>query len=202
LFTIFPLIACLALMFLPRLHKKRKNWWMMGVIMSGVYLAYSLFNKANINNDALTAFRDQGITYHRYFTTPAPMQNILWMVAAGNDSGYHVGFRSLLDSGPAIRFRFFPSNKNYLDTLLHHEDVGQLIRFSQGFYTVEKWGDTLVFNDLRFGQIIGWQDPKEKFVFHYFLQHPQNNHLVVQRGRFAKWDRNVFRLYLERIWGN
>jgi len=30
--------------------------------------------------------------------------------------------------------------------------VMDLKTFSQGYYTVEKWKDTLVFNDLRFGQ--------------------------------------------------
>jgi inner membrane protein len=68
---------------------------------------------------------------------------------------------------------------------------------------VEKWGgDTLVLNDLRFGQIIGWKDPKEKFVFHYFLQYPDDNKLVVQRGRFAKWDWSVVEALWRRIKGN
>jgi inner membrane protein len=79
--------------------------------------------------------------------------------------------------------------------------VQQLIRFSQQYYTIEKKQDTVVFNDLRFGQIIGWQNPKEKFAFHYYLQPDIDNTLVVQRGRFAKWDRRVFRTFLNRIKG-
>ena len=75
-------------------------------------------------------------------------------------------------------------------------------RFSQQFYTVEQWQDTLVFNDLRFGQIIGWQNPKEKFAFHFFLQHPNDNKLVVQRGRFAKWDWAAAKAFWKRIEGN
>jgi inner membrane protein len=67
---------------------------------------------------------------------------------------------------------------------------------------VEKWSDTLVFNDLRFGQVIGWQKPKEKFVFHYFLQHPKSNALVVQRGRFEGWSWQTAKFMLQRIGGN
>ena len=89
-----------------------------------------------------------------------------------------------------------------LDSIKDHEDLHKLIRFSQEFYTVEQWSDTLVFNDLRFGQIIGWHDPKERFVFHYFLQHPNDNTLVVQRGRFAKWDINAAASMVRRIKGN
>jgi len=80
--------------------------------------------------------------------------------------------------------------------------VQDLIRFSQGFYTIENWGDTLVFNDLRFGQIIGWHDPKERFVFHYFLQLPDANTLVIQRGRFAKWNWETTRSLIRRMRGN
>ena len=89
-----------------------------------------------------------------------------------------------------------------LQPILKHQDLQQLIRFSQHYYTVEKWGDTLVFNDLRFGQIIGWQNPSAKFAFHYFLQQPTNNKLVVQRGRFAGWNEESAAYLWKRIKGD
>ena len=100
-----------------------------------------------------------------------------------------------------MAFSFFPKNDSLLTPIADHKDLQNLVRFSRQFYTVEKWGDSLVFNDLRFGQIIGWHDPKEKFVFHYFLQHPEDNNLVVQRGRFAKWDKTVAISLWKRMWG-
>ena len=118
------------------------------------------------------------------------------------DSGYFVGFRSLFDRKKEIDFRYFSRNDSLLKLIADHEDLQKLIRFSQQFYTVEKYSGTLVFNDLRFGQIIGWQKPREKFVFHYFLQHPEDNILVVQRGRFAKWDWNVAKALWKRIMGH
>ena len=81
------------------------------------------------------------------------------------------------------------------------KDVKNLVRFSQGYYTVERWNDTLVFNDLRFGQMAGWQDPGARFAFHYFLSHPDQNRLVVQRGRFANWDRQTLKVFWRRIKG-
>jgi len=69
-----------------------------------------------------------------------------------------------------INFQFFLKNDSLLNSISNHEELQHLIRFSQGYYTVEKWNDTLVFNDLRFGQMAGWYNPKEKFVFHFFLQ--------------------------------
>jgi len=58
-----------------------------------------------------------------------------------------------------------------LNGIQQQKEVKDPVRSSQAFYSVEI-GDTLVFNDLRFGQIIGWHNPKERFVFHYFLQPP------------------------------
>jgi inner membrane protein len=201
-FSIWPGIACVALIYLNRYTPKRKKWWRIGLGLPALYLIYCLFNKAKIDADVKDILYKEHISYTRYFSTPAPLQNWLWYVVAGNDSGYHLGFRSLFDSKKEIAFQYFPRNDSLLQPLHDHEDLQQLIRFSQQFYTVEKWSDTLVFNDLRFGQIIGWQNPKEKFVFHYYLQHPDDNTLVVQRGRFAKWDWNVVMGLLKKIKGN
>ena len=201
-FSIWPGIAFVMLIILNRFSPKRNFWWKFGVIIPIIYLGYCSINKIKINNDVNEIFITQHIPHERYFTTPAPFQNWLWYVVAGNDSGYYVGFRSLFDSKREMNFQYFPRNDSLLKPIADHEDVQKLIRFSQQFYTVDKYNDTLVFNDLRFGQIIGWKEPREHFVFHYFLQHPDDNTLVVQRGRFAKWDWNVAKALWKRIRGN
>ncbi|MBL7745252.1 MAG: metal-dependent hydrolase [Chitinophagaceae bacterium] len=201
-FSAWPGIAFAALIMLRKKVPKRRFWWRFGLGFSFLYLVYCLINKGRIDNDVKDILQKQQISYTRYFTTPAPLQNWLWYVVAGNDSGYYVGFRSLFDSRKKISFEYFPRNDLLLEPVSDHEDVQKLIRFSQNFYTVDKWNDTLVFNDLRFGQIIGWKEPREKFVFHYYLDHPEDNELVVQRGRFAKWDWDVVKAMMSRIKGN
>jgi inner membrane protein len=201
-FSIWPGIAMLMLIITKHSWKQRRKWWMMGLVMSAVYLLYCIFNKTMINGDVKAILKKQNIQYSRYFTTPAPFQNWLWYVVAGNDSGYYIGFRSVFDSKRKIDFEYFPRNDYLLDSVEDHEELQKLKRFSQKFYTVEKWNDTLVFNDLRFGQIMGWHDPKGKFVFHYFLKDSAENTLVVQRGRFEGWDKNAFNLLVKRIKGN
>jgi inner membrane protein len=89
-----------------------------------------------------------------------------------------------------------------LQPVATREDIHRLLRFSQQFYTVEKYYDTLVFNDLRFGQEVGWFNPRGKFAFHYYVNHPDKNALVVQRGRFAGWNDETARAFLKRIKGN
>ncbi|HEY6504164.1 MAG TPA: metal-dependent hydrolase, partial [Chitinophagaceae bacterium] len=158
-FSVWPGIACVALIILNRWTPKRRKWWRMGLGLSALYLVYCLINKAKMDSDVKDILQKQQISYSRYFTTPAPLQNWLWFVVAGNDSGYYVGFRSLFDSKKEIAFEYFPRNDSLLRPARGNEELEKLIRFSKQFYTAEKWNDTLVFNDLRFGQIIGWQDP-------------------------------------------
>jgi inner membrane protein len=201
-FSIWPGIAFVVLMILKRYHPARRFWWKFGVFLPLLYLCYCIFNKISVTKDVEAILRQQNIAYTRYFTTPAPVQNWLWFVVAGNDSGYYVGYRSVFDRKKEIDFRYFPRNDSLLDPVRGGEDLQRLIRFSQQFYTAEKWHDTLVFNDLRFGQVIGWADPGERFAFHYYLKEDADNKLVVQRGRFAKWNWNVFRAMCRRIKGN
>jgi inner membrane protein len=201
-FSFWPGIALVALIILKKWSPKRKKWLRIGLGISAIYLLYCLSNKYKIDRDVKEILQKQHITYSRYFSTPAPLQNWLWYVVAGNDSGYYIGFRSLFDRKKEISFQYFPRNDTLLKPVSDHEDLQKLIRFSQQFYTVEKWNDTLVFNDLRFGQIIGWHDPQQKFVFHYFLQHPEENSLVVQRGRFTNWNKETFLSLVKRVGGN
>ena len=201
-FSIWPGIALIALLVLKKNSSGRRKWWRMGLGLAALYLVYCLANKIKIDTDVRKILKKQGIAYTRYFTTPAPLQNWLWFVVAGNDNGYYVGYRSLFDNKKEISFQYYPRNDSLLGTAKNNKEYLQLIRFSRQFYTVEKRDDTLIFNDLRFGQVIGWHDPNEQFVFHYYLSHPHHTKLVVQRGRFAKWDWEVARSLIRRIGGN
>ena len=201
-FSIWPGIAVIMLLVSKHGHTQRKKWWTMGLGLSSLYLLYCIFNKTMINRDVKQVLEKQDIQYSRYFTTPTALQNWLWYVVAGNDSGYHIGYRSMFDSKKQIDFEYFPRNEFLLDSVEDTESLQKLKRFSQEFYTVEKWGDTLIFNDVRFGQIMGWQNPRNNFVFHYFLKDSADNTLVVQRGRFSGWNKNAFTSLLRRIEGH
>jgi len=201
-FSIWPGIALFVLIFLKKGHAHRKKWLKMGLGLSSLYLIYCLANKVMIDRDVKNILSENKISYTRYFTTPAPLQSWLWYVVAGDDKGYYIGFRSLFDKKKTIDFQYFDRNDSLLHPVIDHADLQNLIRFSQEFYTVEHHGDSLVFNDLRFGQIIGWQNPRGKFVFHYYLQHPEDNSLVIQRGRFDGWNMKTANALINRVKGN
>lgn len=218
LYSLWLGIAFLALLILRRGSPARKNWAWFGLVISSIYLCYCLVNKWRIDRVVERQLQQQAIRYDRYFTTPTPLNSLLWYVVAADSHGNeYTGYRSVFDApGRPIVFRLRPRGDRLLgrrDSLLKargggmgeplrdHRDVGYLLRFSQGYYTVEQWGDTLVFNVPRFGEMRGWDDPEARFVFHYYLDDPGHNGLVVQRGRLAGWDRKAWRDFIRRIEG-
>jgi inner membrane protein len=201
-FSIWPGIAFVMLLITGRRNVNRKFWWRFGTIMCTLYLGYCIQNKIRIDSEVKEIALKQNLKYSRMLTTPTPLNNWLWYIILRNDSGYNIGFRSVFDNKNKIDFHYFARNDSLLNPFRNSETVRKLIRFSKGYYSAEKWGDTLVFNDLRFGQIVGWYDPKEKFVFHYFLQDAYDNNMVVQRGRFENWEWTTFKSFIKRIKGD
>ena len=198
-FSIWLAIAFVALVLLRPTHPARKRWAWFGLTLSTVYLCYCISNKMTTDAHARADLQDRH--YTRYLSTPTPLNNWLWYIVAEDSTGFFTGYRSMFDHKP-IRFRFQPRNTALLRPFMAHTDVRYLMRFSQGFYTVERWGDTTVFNDLRFGEMRGWEDPKARFVFHYFLEYPAGNNVVVQRGRFSGWNWRTCSAMMRRIRGN
>jgi inner membrane protein len=195
-------ISFFVLLWLGRGNAFRKVWIRVGLSISTIYLIYALFNKYTIDRDIQKIFNEQYMAYTRYFSTPTPLNNWLWYIVAEDEKGYHIGYRSVFDQNDSISFHYFPRNDSLLVSMLERDDMQQLLRFSQGYYTAVQQNDTLIFNDLRFGQQAGWQNPEAKFVFWYDLDHPDGNRLLVQRGRFAEWNKATVLSLYKRIKGN
>lgn len=180
LFTITPLVVFFFLLVLKMDYPRRLKFARIGVMVPVFYLAFALINKILIENSIKNDLSNSS----QHFTAPTLFNNFLWTAVIQDSTGFKIGYKSILSDKP-FSFYHFDQHKSYLDSIHDHQEVMDLTLFSQGFYTLEKWGDTLVFNDVRFGQINGWENPSSKFAFHYYLSHPDDNDLIVQRGRFA-----------------
>lgn len=203
----FSLSLGLALMYLvlTPMQSRWRVWVSAGALsLSALYLLYGLVNKWEIDQEARRAFAASQIAPVAYFTTPTPFNNWLWYIVATDSTGSHVGYRSVFDKTDVIEFEFFPRNDSLLNRVGadYLREVDLLKRLSQGHYTIEANADTLIFNDLRYGQMLGWQNPRNGFVFHYYLRPEIDNKLVLQRGRFMGWDRQATLTFLQRIRGD
>lgn len=201
-FSFGPGVATLVLIFLRRHRRFHRPWAWAGLAWCLIYAGYAVIHKVTMDRTVERLLARQHMQYTRTFITPTVMNNWLWYVVAEDAHGYHVGFRSVFDTTDTLDLRYFPRNEELLRGLAHDAELHLLLRFSQGFYTVESQQDKLVFNDLRFGQVMGWRDPRAPFTFHFQLGEGSDNELVVQRGRFAGWDGDAVSSLLRRIRGD
>lgn len=202
LFSIWLGAATVALALLSLQSSSRSFWVKFGLILSSVYLLFAITGKILVSREVSTLLVRQQVSYQRYFTTPTPLNSMLWFVVAEDATGFSTGYRSVFDHRMSLELHHFDRQDSLLKPFLGRRDVQKLLRFSQGYYTVQHWGDSLVFNDLRFGQMAGWSDPAANFVFHYYLEYPDQNQLIVQRGRFKNWNRDTQGDLLQKIRGN
>lgn len=177
---------------------RHQHWAWMGVLMTSVYLSYALVNKQLVNRVIENNLSSQ--SRYEYLSTPTPFNVWLWYIVVKKDDGFLIGYRSVFDDGGKIEFISLPRQDSLLLSYHSRSDVQKLIRFSNGYYAAQSKADTLVFSDLRFGQIHGWLNPQSSFVFYYIVKpNTADNRTVMQRGRAKGWTWRAIRKMADRI---
>lgn len=201
LFSIWPVIGFVILICLKRTNPARRRVAATVLGISAMYMGYAICSKLYITHKTEDSFVQQHIPASRFFTTPTALNNLLWYVVAQSDSGYYVGYRSVLDKQDTIQYRFVPNRRKLLSEVKDTNELARLKRFSQGYYVPALYNDTLVFNDLRFGEMTAGLLPNPRFSFYYYLRPAAGNDVIIQRGRFKGWNKDVLRLFLKRMRG-
>lgn len=202
LFSLWPVIGLVALLVMRSTNSNRAKVSKIVLSISGLYMCYSVVNKLLINSQVQHSFAQQQMMVHRYFSTPTPLNNLLWYVVGETDSGYYVGYRSLFDKGDTINYRYVPQRRVLLANMTDTQELHRLVRFSQNYYVASQWHDTLVFNDLRFGEQLTGLSPAPRFSFYYYLHPLASNDVIIQRGRFAGWKGEIVKKFIRRIKGD
>lgn len=201
LFSLWPVLALIAQTILHRSSSLRGRISVSALTLSLIYMLYSISNKLLIDKTIRHDLAQKNIAAQKYFSTPTALNNLLWYIVVQTDSGYYVGYRSVLDHSAAITYHFVPQNDQLLTHIEDTLALARLKRFSQGYYTATYYHDTLVFNDLRFGEMTAGLLPAPRFCFYYYLQPNAANDVIIQRGRFAGWNKQVINLFIRRIGG-
>lgn len=201
LFTLWTGAGFLLLLVLKRTSVYRKKVAGAALGITALYLAGVGYSKFHTRAEVARLLEKQAVSYKRFFTTPTPLNSWLWYVVAETDSGFYTGYRSVLDRSGTLPLEFVPQHREWLNAEPATPELRRLIRFSDGYYALIRRGDSLLFNDLRFGQLAGWHQPAAPFVFYYYLRPPGHNRLLVQRGRFAGWNRATLRSLWRRMRG-
>ena len=200
-YTIALLISFFALSVLKPDSPKRKIWNMSGLIISSLYLVYTFYNKWNVDSVFEKSLQTQNIPYTRYFTTPTPLNNFLWMLVAEEKEGYKIGYYSVFDTKEDISFQSVPRNQSLLDSFSQSTEIQKLKLFSDNYYSVAKTDSGLFFYDLRFGKGAGWDDETTPFFFSYRLDR-HGKFKALDRGRLKGTLAENLEKLIERMKGN
>ncbi len=200
-FTLPVLIAAIALLILRRESQKRERWWKFGLGVSSAYLVFIIINKLYVNRVVKTNMAEQNIAANDFMATPTPLNNLLWYIVVKDEDKFHIAYYSLLDKEKKLSFETFYRNDSLLGFPCDEGSVNDLKQFSRGYYLAKVENDTIVFSDMRFGQLNGWAQKNTPFVFNFKLEKNCNNRKALQQGRFASFDGKAFKQLMDRIGG-
>ncbi|MGQ0829146.1 MAG: metal-dependent hydrolase [Bacteroidota bacterium] len=200
-FYTIPFLICVIVALIAKNGSpKRIKWNRAGLIISSVYLLFTILNKWHVHDTVKEAINKQAIHVNDVVTTPTPLNNFLWMSFAPDSSGYWFGYYSVFDK---TDIDFYHTNKN--DSLLkpfqHEESVKILKQFSKGYYVISKIDSVVYFNDIRFGQMGSWDQPDSTFAFSFLLNKNADNLMALNRTKFKTSMSDALAALINRIKG-
>lgn len=135
----------LSIFYFKKNDKKRGLPNNIGLVVSSLYLLFTLANKQNVEQVFQTQLEEQNIPFFRMLTVPVAIGNTTWYGVAKDKTHLHIGKYSHLESNK-IKFHSFPINEKLLIGL-DGKLVDKMKWFAQGYYTVaEKDGKIRIYN--------------------------------------------------------
>lgn len=180
LYTIPFLCALVLVMCFKRSSKKRMRINVLGLIISSLYLAWSLLAKYMADQVFEEYLTEQSIDYQQFESRPAPFSTLLWTANIETEDAFYITYYSLLDSNKNLVLRKIKKNHQWLYPFRNHEKIERLVQLTKGYYSVEKTKDGIVLNDLRFGLSRGFMEDMGVFIFRYKIEQTANGLSIEQ----------------------
>jgi inner membrane protein len=180
---------------------KRIKWNKAGLIISTLYLCFTVVNKWHVNCEVQEGYSKKNIAAADFVTTPTPLNNFLWMTYTADSTGYWMGYYSVFDKTNDIDFFRIQRNDSLLKPYENGESVKLLKRFSMGYYCMTMQQNDVYFNDLRFGQLAGWSGADPAFVFSFKLADDGKSKQSLDRTKFKISMKEAFLSLIKRAKG-
>ena len=175
LYTVPFLICVIVVMFKKRDSKARNVWNMTGLVLSTLYLMFTLVNKATVDRVMKHNLLESGISTMQYDSYPSPLNNALWFGLAESPEHFHIGYYSILDKKPVVQFRKIPKNHQLIQREGNEDFLHCMEWVSKGYHHISMRNDTLLWYDLRFGIIEMGLDTTGKFAFPFAYKFVEEN---------------------------
>jgi inner membrane protein len=184
-FYTLPFLICVLVALIAKNNSPtRIKWNKAGLIISSIYLLFTIVNKQHVHTKIEEAFTKKNIPAPDFVTTPTPLNNFLWMTFSPDSTGYWFGYYSVFDKTNDINFYHVNHNHQLLQPFEQDESVKILKQFSKNYYVISQHDSAVYFNDIRFGQLGGWNGPDSSFVFSFKLSKNADNSTALNRSKF------------------
>ena len=185
LYTLPFMLCLITAAFYSRNNHQRARWNNIGLIVSSLYMIFTIVNKSRINTIFENSLIKQNVTYSRYMTTPTILNNILWSGIAESDSVYYYGTYSFFDSKKFFKIDTLPKNRMVVGEAIHTDKtLKTLTWFSDDYYQIKRNSqDSLEYFDLRFGTFKMKTTDAEQFVFKFnLIENPKGTYTLKNQG--------------------
>lgn len=200
-YTVPFLLSIIIILFLRKNSHARYIIGRAGLIISTLYLVFTMINKQISAYHFTLSLDEQNYEYDRLRVAPLPLTNFLWMGIAETNDGYYRGYYSMFDDDKLIDFEFIPRNDEKIADLKGNKRMNKLLQFTKGYYQVEEISNgNLAVHDLRFGTL-GF-GPEREYVFSFEIIQNSGSLVIEQREMEADLSKNDFRDYIARIRGS
>jgi inner membrane protein len=146
-----PLLIGIAAALILR-NERGFRWNIAGLMVSTLYLGWSVFAQAHVKSIAEASLQADGRKIERLMVTPTAFNTVLWRVVAVTPDGYLEGFRSFFDRDPLMRFDIYPRGEALYDAVRDTPAVARVAWFTQGLFKLSERDGKVIISDLRMGQ--------------------------------------------------
>jgi len=123
-----------------------------GLVLAGIYAAWSLGAKALAESRIRDNLAAAGIEHRRLVSNPTPFNTLLWRGLAEREGDFVITYHSLLNPGAPPTFDFIPKNHEALAPVVGSREARRLAWFSDGFFSVRETERGWLLSDWRFGE--------------------------------------------------
>lgn len=196
LYTIPLIIGIIMAARFPKIAPSRQKWITRGLYFSTAYLALTVATKLYMLGHFKDELKKNQIAYQQLMVKPSPMNILLWNANISTENGYYLGDYSVFDKSPTT-FRFIEKNEHLLQGIKEEHKVQQLIKISEGWYTIDTLDNKWIFNDLRFGLLHPYSHQGENsFVFSYEIW---NKNGIIKADEVKNKDRRSGAILLQQL---
>ncbi|MEZ4771567.1 MAG: metal-dependent hydrolase [Bacteroidia bacterium] len=199
-FMIFLIVA----MTLRKESRWRRIWNTTGLLVSSFYMILTLANKMEVEAVFTNALHQQGKSVTRISTYPTPLNNLLWYCVAEEPFGFDIGYYSLLGNPQGISFIHIPHNHQLIKGKEENYVIDRLNWVSKGYYALESRNDTLLWHDLRFGLLNGWDpasDPEYVFTFEVYQKEGEYDGIIQANPDISRLGKKELKEFWDKMWG-